>query len=55
MSESELDDHYWLLSKPSGIEQTHSEKYQRRYPPTRVLAWLGAGWHDLFKIGRAHV
>lgn len=48
MSESELDDHYWLLSKPSGIEQTHSEKYQRRYPPTRVLAWLGAGWRDLF-------
>ncbi|WP_332719668.1 DUF2189 domain-containing protein [Pelagibacterium mangrovi] len=45
---SETDERYWLLSKPSGIEETHAPELQRNYAPSRVFAWLKAGWHDLY-------
>ncbi|RDE08099.1 DUF2189 domain-containing protein [Pelagibacterium lacus] len=45
---SETDERYWLLSKPSGIEKTHSPELQRNYPPSRVFSWLKAGWHDVY-------
>lgn len=45
---SETDEHYWLLSRPSGIEETRSARHQRHYAPSRVLEWLKAGWRDLF-------
>src|SRR5690606_6494505 len=44
---SETDERYWLLSRPSGIEETQSPHLQRDYPPSRVFAWLKAGWRDL--------
>lgn len=44
---SETDEQYWLLSKPSGVEETRTPRLQRHYPPSHVLEWLGGGWRDL--------
>ncbi len=44
---SESDERYWLLSRPSGIEETRNPHLQRHFRPTRVFSWLKAGWRDL--------
>ncbi|RYG87393.1 MAG: DUF2189 domain-containing protein [Alphaproteobacteria bacterium] len=44
---SEADKDYGLLSQPSGIEETHDPKLQRRLPIGAAFGWLRAAWGDL--------
>lgn len=44
---SETDERYWLLSRPSGIEETRNPHLQRHFAPSRVFSWLKVGWRDL--------
>ncbi len=43
---NEADEDYGLLSRPSGIEETHDPRLQRNFPPSAALGWLGAAWRD---------
>lgn len=44
---SESQERYWLLSRPSGIEETRNPHLQRNLKPSHVFSWLKAGWRDL--------
>lgn len=44
---SESEEHYWLLSRPSGIEETRNPHLQRHLPPSRVFSWIRSGARDL--------
>jgi uncharacterized membrane protein len=46
---SDADDPaYGLLRQTSGIEQTRNPRYAQNLPLSRVFAWLGAGWRNLW-------